>query len=101
MQKVVVVGGGIAGIVSATHLARRLKGDAAEIILVDHTFAHLWKPMLHTFAAGTASDHERPGGHSPDLGAPVRVVDRGRVRPGIIVGAVESSCISKHTARFT
>ena len=56
MHQVVVVGGGIAGIVTATHLARRLRGtDRAGVILIDHNFAHAWKPMLHTFAAGTAN----------------------------------------------
>jgi NADH dehydrogenase len=56
MRHVVVLGGGIAGIVTATHLARHLRSTkAAEILLIDHNFAHVWKPMLHTFAAGTAN----------------------------------------------
>ncbi len=55
MARIVVVGGGIAGIVVATHLARRLpRAEAAEVLLVDQNPAHVWKPMLHTFAAGTA-----------------------------------------------
>jgi NADH:ubiquinone reductase (H+-translocating) len=56
VHRIVVVGGGIAGIVSATHLSRRLTpGKTAEILLIDHNRAHVWKPMLHTFAAGTAN----------------------------------------------
>jgi NADH:ubiquinone reductase (H+-translocating) len=56
MHQVVIVGGGIGGIVTATHLAQRLRGTGrAEVILIDHNFAHAWKPMLHTFAAGTAN----------------------------------------------
>lgn len=56
MQRVVVLGGGIAGVVMATHLARKVgRSDAAKILLIDHNLAHVWKPMLHTFAAGTAN----------------------------------------------
>jgi NADH:ubiquinone reductase (H+-translocating) len=56
MHQVIIVGGGIGGIVTATHLARRLRGTGrADVILIDHNFAHAWKPMLHTFAAGTAN----------------------------------------------
>jgi NADH dehydrogenase len=56
MQRVVILGGGIAGIVTATHLARKLRRtEVAEVLLVDHNLAHVWKPMLHTFAAGTAN----------------------------------------------
>ncbi|MGI4975970.1 MAG: NAD(P)/FAD-dependent oxidoreductase [Janthinobacterium lividum] len=55
MARIVVVGGGIAGVVVATHLARRLPAaEAAEVLLVDQNPAHVWKPMLHTFAAGTS-----------------------------------------------
>jgi NADH dehydrogenase len=49
------VGGGIGGLVTATHLARRLGSSGkAEVVLVDRNRAHVWKPMLHTFAAGTS-----------------------------------------------
>src|SRR5499427_7592530 len=56
MHRIVVVGGGVAGIVTATHLSRRLtRSKSADVLLVDHNLAHVWKPMLHTFAAGTAN----------------------------------------------
>jgi NADH:ubiquinone reductase (H+-translocating) len=42
--------------VTATHLSRRLsRHKVAEILLIDKNAAHVWKPMLHTFAAGTAN----------------------------------------------
>jgi NADH:ubiquinone reductase (H+-translocating) len=56
MHKVIIVSGGIAGILAATHLGRHLgRNLAASVLLIDHNFAHVWKPMLHTFAAGTAN----------------------------------------------
>ena len=37
-------------------LSRRLtRSKLADILLVDRNLAHVWKPMLHTFAAGTAN----------------------------------------------
>ena len=55
LHRIVIVGGGMGGLVTATHLARRLRGSGkAEILLIDRNRAHVWKPMLHTFAAGTS-----------------------------------------------
>src|SRR5690554_4703281 len=53
--KIVIVGGGVAGLEVASTLGRRWRGrgDAPSITLVDHESAHVWKPMLHTIAAGT------------------------------------------------
>jgi NADH dehydrogenase len=52
--RIVIVGGGIAGLLLATKLGRTLgtRGQA-RISLVDRSFTHVWKPMLHTIAAGT------------------------------------------------
>lgn len=47
--RIVIVGGGIAGLLLATGLGRQAK---ARVTLVDSSFNHVWKPMLHTLAAG-------------------------------------------------
>ncbi|MBP0624109.1 NAD(P)/FAD-dependent oxidoreductase [Cupriavidus consociatus] len=54
-QRIVIVGGGVAGLEVATALGRRFsRGNGkASITLIDRDSAHVWKPMLHTIAAGT------------------------------------------------
>jgi NADH dehydrogenase len=52
--RIVVVGGGAAGLELATGLGDRLgKRRRAEITLVDRVRTHLWKPLLHEVAAGS------------------------------------------------
>jgi NADH dehydrogenase len=44
------------GAAAQRHWPGGLRGTGrADVILIDHNFAHAWKPMLHTFAAGTAN----------------------------------------------
>lgn len=53
--RIVIIGGGVAGMALATRLGDKLgKSGRASIMLVDKSFTHVWKPMLHCFAAGTA-----------------------------------------------
>lgn len=54
-KQVVIVGGGIAGLELATALGRRWSGKRGvpSVMLIDRDTAHIWKPMLHTIAAGT------------------------------------------------
>jgi NADH:ubiquinone reductase (H+-translocating) len=55
LHRIVIVGGGVGGLVTAIHLVRKLRRSGqAEVLLVDRNRAHVWKPMLHTFAAGTS-----------------------------------------------
>jgi NADH dehydrogenase len=58
---VVVVGGGAGGLELVTRLGQRLgKTGRAEIVLVDRSPSHLWKPLLHEVAAGSmdANTHQ-------------------------------------------
>ncbi len=50
--RIVILGGGSGGLELASQLAGRR--DVA-VVLVDRELAHLWKPRLHEFAAGTVS----------------------------------------------
>ncbi|MGZ8213114.1 MAG: FAD-dependent oxidoreductase, partial [Methylosarcina sp.] len=59
-HKIVIVGGGASGLELATKLGRTLgKKDKAEIILLDATSTHIWKPLLHEVAAGTLDESEQ------------------------------------------
>ncbi|MEJ0092037.1 MAG: NAD(P)/FAD-dependent oxidoreductase [Methylocella sp.] len=58
---VVIVGGGAAGLELATQLSDRLhRTGAGRVTLLDRSRTHLWKPLLHSVAAGSMdpSEHE-------------------------------------------
>jgi NADH:quinone reductase (non-electrogenic) len=60
-HRIVVVGGGAAGLELTTRLGDRLgKRRLAEVVLVERSRTHLWKPLLHAVAAGSidASEHQ-------------------------------------------
>jgi NADH dehydrogenase len=58
-HKIVIVGGGAAGLELATHLGHKLGKQAlAEITLLDATSTHIWKPLLHEVASGTLAEAE-------------------------------------------
>ncbi|GLS46756.1 NAD(P)/FAD-dependent oxidoreductase [Methylobacterium brachythecii] len=52
-HKIVVVGGGAAGLELVTKLGDRLGRDKAHVTLVDRARTHIWKPLLHEVAAGS------------------------------------------------
>jgi NADH dehydrogenase len=58
---VVIVGGGAAGLELATSLGDRLhRAGTGRVTLLDRTRTHIWKPLLHSVAAGSMdpSEHE-------------------------------------------
>ena len=61
-HRIVIVGGGAAGLALATILGNRFgrSGGRASVTLIERTRTHLWKPLLHEVAAGSLnpSAHE-------------------------------------------
>src|SRR5258706_136127 len=54
LHRIVVVGGGAGGLELVTRLGDRLgRGGLTHVTLIDSSRTHLWKPLLHEFAAGT------------------------------------------------
>ena len=61
LHHIVIVGGGAAGLELASQLGERLgRRQRAHITLVDRSRTHIWKPLLHSVAAGSLrrSQHE-------------------------------------------
>ena len=61
LRHIVIVGGGAAGLELATKLGDSLgRFKKARITLVDRSRTHIWKPLLHSIAAGSLrrSQHE-------------------------------------------
>lgn len=59
LHRVVVVGGGAAGLELVTRLGDRLgRRSLASITLVEPARTHLWKPLLHAVAAGSVDPGE-------------------------------------------
>jgi NADH dehydrogenase len=59
LHNIVIVGGGAGGLELATRLGDTLgRKGRARVTLVDRARTHLWKPLLHEFAAGSMDlDH--------------------------------------------
>ncbi|WP_029043167.1 MULTISPECIES: NAD(P)/FAD-dependent oxidoreductase [Cupriavidus] len=53
-HRIIVVGGGAGGLELVTRLGDKLgKSGAAQVVLVDRSPTHIWKPLLHEVAAGS------------------------------------------------
>jgi NADH dehydrogenase len=58
-HRIVIVGGGAAGLELATHLGDTLgKRSLADVSLIERSRTHLWKPLLHMVAAGSMDPSE-------------------------------------------
>jgi NADH dehydrogenase len=58
-HKIVIVGGGVAGLEPATSLGQKsAKKGLAEVTLFDAAFTHIWKPLLHEVATKTLDQQE-------------------------------------------
>ena len=56
-KNIVIVGGGAGGMELATSLGKKLgKKNKANIILIDKSLTHVWKPLFHEIAAGTLNN---------------------------------------------
>ncbi|MEO3434390.1 NAD(P)/FAD-dependent oxidoreductase [Inquilinus sp. CAU 1745] len=55
-HRIMIVGGGAGGLELACRLGRKRRAGT-EIVLVDMSPSHLWKPLLHQVAAGTLNSY--------------------------------------------
>lgn len=77
-QKIVIIGGGFAGIT----VARALRKKDCEIFLVDKKNHHLFQPLLYQVASAALSP--------ADIATPLREVFRDQKNINVIMGSVES-----------
>jgi NADH dehydrogenase len=57
MKRIVVVGGGFAGLHLVRHLEKRLRADEAAVTVVDRNNFHLFTPLLYQVATGELPPH--------------------------------------------
>ena len=57
MRRIVIVGGGFAGLHLVRHLERQLRRGEADVTLVDRNNFHLFTPLLYQVATGELPPH--------------------------------------------
>lgn len=57
-MRTVIVGAGAAGLELACNLARNQQRANDQVVLVDRTPTHIWKPLFHQVAAGTLNSYQ-------------------------------------------
>jgi NADH dehydrogenase len=106
----VVVGGGAGGLELVTRLAASLGNRDFDIILVDTSETHIWKPLLHEVAAGSLDanlDEVGYGNHAYRWGyrffeGALESIDRdaGQVVIAPILDEQGGEIVSRHRIRF-
>jgi NADH dehydrogenase len=57
-ERIVVIGGGAGGLELVVRLARKLRRSrSTEVVLVDKSPTHIWKPLLHEVATGSMNSY--------------------------------------------
>jgi len=85
--RIVILGGGFAGVATATHLERRFGGDpAVELVLVSDSNALLFTPMLAEVAGGSLE--------APHISTPLRTSLR---RTDVVRGAATAVAVETRT----
>jgi NADH dehydrogenase len=108
--QIVVVGGGAGGLELVTRLSKSLGKRDFDIILVDRSETHIWKPLLHEVAAGSLDanldevgygSHAYRWGHRFFEGA-LESIDRdtGEVIIAPILDESGAEIVSRHRIRF-
>ena len=96
-SRIVIVGGGAAGLELASLLCRTRSIKAGQVTLVDPNLSHVWKPRLHEVAVGLQSvaeaeisflSHSRQHGYRFEWGG---LTDVDAERRQITVGATRAS----------
>lgn len=108
--QIVVVGGGAGGLPLVRKLGAHYNQDEYDIILIDKSRSHIWKPLLHEVAAGSLDanlDEIGYGGHGVRWGyrffyGSLKTIDREnkRVITAAYIDESGKEIISEHQIRY-